>query len=143
MLTGACGIRRLGGIHTPYSLATLITSLNAEHADLLRLIPLLAGLLEHNVTATWALHHKRWLAQHLQPILSLLEQVLLGLPAGSGLRLLTYTQALIAGLQPMSEPAIAVREALTEGGLQALHVDLFTALQDSLEALYQGLSTDP
>ncbi|WP_425144767.1 TetR/AcrR family transcriptional regulator [Deinococcus sp.] len=132
---------RLGGVHTPQSLATLVTAMSAEHPDLLRLIPLLAGLLEHNIGAARALQHKRWLAGRLQPVTPLLERVLPGLQEGGGMRLLTYTQALIAGLQPMSEPAPAVREAVAESGLGAMHVDLFTALQDSLAALYQGLSS--
>ena len=113
--------------------------MSAEHPDLLRLIPLLAGLLEHNISAERAVRHKRWLAGRLQTVTPLLEQVLPGLPADGGLRLLTYTQALIAGLQPMSEPAPAVRQALAESDLGAMHVDLFTALQDSLQALYTGL----
>ncbi|GGR34716.1 TetR/AcrR family transcriptional regulator [Deinococcus ruber] len=130
---------RLGGTHTPLSLATLVTAMSAEHPDLLRLIPLLAGLLEHNISAERALLHKRWLAERLQTITLLLEHGLPGLPEGGGLRLLTYTQALIAGLQPMSEPAPAVRQVLSESGLGAMHIDLLTALQDSLAALYIGL----
>ncbi|GGO35941.1 TetR/AcrR family transcriptional regulator [Deinococcus humi] len=131
---------QLGGTHTPRSLATLVTSVCEEHPDLLRLIPLLAGLLEHNISVDRAAQHKRWLAERLQTVTPLLEQRLPGLPVGGGLRLLTYTQALIAGLQPMSEPAPAVREAFATHGLDLMHVDLSTALQDSLEALYQGLS---
>ena len=131
---------RLGGTHSPQSLATLVTALCTEHPDLLRLIPLLAGLLEHNITPERALRHKRWLAGQLQAITPLLEQRLPGLPEGGGVRLLTYTQALIAGLQPMSEPADAVRNALLNGGLAAMHVDLPAALRDSLGALYTGLS---
>ncbi|WP_424952712.1 TetR/AcrR family transcriptional regulator [Deinococcus sp.] len=131
---------RLGGVHTPQSLATLVTAMSAEHPDLLRLIPLLAGLLEHNIGAERALQHKRWLAARLETVTPLLEQALPGLPVGGGLRLLTYTQALIAGLQPMSEPAEAVRVALADSGLETMHVDLLSALQDSLSALYIGLS---
>lgn len=42
----------------------------------------------------------------------LLETALPDLPPGGGARLLTYTQALIAGLQPMSDPSPAVPDAL-------------------------------
>ncbi|ULH17154.1 TetR/AcrR family transcriptional regulator (plasmid) [Deinococcus sp. KNUC1210] len=130
---------RLGGTHTPRSLAALFTELATDAPELLRLMPLLAGLLEHNISAARALAHKRWLAGRLEAITPLLERALPGLPEGGGVRLLTYTQALIAGLQPMSEPAPAVREALEGSGLALLHVELSTALQDSLGALYEGL----
>ncbi|GGR18624.1 TetR/AcrR family transcriptional regulator [Deinococcus ruber] len=130
---------RLGGTHTPRSLAALFTELATDTPELLRLMPLLAGLLEHNISAARALAHKRWLAGRLEDITPLLERALPGLPEGGGVRLLTYTQALIAGLQPMSEPAPAVREALAGSGLELLHVDLSAALQDSLGALYEGL----
>lgn len=130
---------QLGGAHSPGTLAALITALSTERPALLRLIPLLAGLLEHNITPARALEHKRWLAGRLQTTTPLLGAALPGLPAGSGGRLLTYTQALIAGLQPMSEPTPAVREALAESGLVGLHVQLEAALQEGLEALYRGL----
>jgi TetR/AcrR family transcriptional regulator len=132
---------RLGGTHTPGSLATLVTATLLEQPELLKLVPLLSGLLEHNIGAARALQHKRWLAARLESVTPLLERALPGLPLGGGARLLTYTQALIAGLQPMSEPAPAVREALIGSGLEALHVSLHAALPDSLEALYAGLST--
>lgn len=131
---------RLGGTHTPLSLAMLVTAMAAEHPDLLRLIPLLAGLLEHNISAERALLHKRRFAERLQTVTPLLEKGLPGLPEGGGLRLLTYTQALIAGLQPMSEPDPAVRQALAKSELAGMHIDLLPALQDSLKALYTGLA---
>lgn len=133
---------RLGGTHTPATLATLVTVMLQDTPALPRLIPLLAGLLEHNISATRATTHKRWLAGQLHDLTPLIEQALPGLPAGGGIRLLTYTQALIAGLQPMSEPAPAVREALASSELSALHLELRGALQDSLTALYRGLSSE-
>ena len=132
---------RLGGTHTPRTLAALVTAMSQDFPELLRLIPLLAGLLEHNISAARALEHKRWLAGRLDGVTPLLETALPGLLPGGGTRLLTYTQALLAGLQPMSEPAPAVREALAGSGLELLHVELGAALQDSLGALYEGLSS--
>ena len=131
---------RLGGTHNARSLATLVTEVSLERPELLQLTPVLTSLLEHNISAARALQHKRWLAARLETVTPLLEAALPGLPPGGGARLLTYTQALIAGLHPMSAPAPAVREALSHSGLQPLHVSLATALQDSLEALYRGLS---
>lgn len=130
---------RLGGTHTPASLAALLTELTAERPGLVRLIPLLAGLLEHNITAERAAGHKAWLSSRLTVLTPRLEAALPGLPRGAGARLLTYTQALIAGLYPMSEPAPAVRRALEDHSLAALHVDFGAALRDSLSALIRGL----
>lgn len=132
---------RLGGTHTPASLAALLTALTAERPGLLRLIPLLAGLLEHNITAGRAAAHKAWLSSRLAPLTPRLEAALPSLPPGGGARLLTYTQALIAGLYPMSEPAPAVRQALEDTALAALHVDFGAALRDSLTALIAGLTS--
>lgn len=128
---------RLGGTHTPPSLAALLATLITERPALARLIPLLAGLLEHNVTATRAAEHKTWVASRLAVTAPLLEAALPGLRSGPAL--LTYTQALVAGLQPLGEPSPAVREALATTGLAALHVDFAAALRESLTALVRGM----
>ncbi|MBX8463635.1 hypothetical protein [Deinococcus sp. RIT780] len=65
------------------------------------------------------------------------------LPPGGGARLLTYTQALIAGLQPMSDPSPAVRAALDGTDLAALHLRLDEVLPDALHALITGLTVPP
>ena len=129
----------LGGTHTPDSLARTLGTLTLERPELTRLIPLLATILEHNIPPERALTHKTWVAEHLAQTVPLLETALPGLPDGGGRRLLTYTQALIAGLQPMSEPSPAVCRALDDTGLAALHLRLDTALPDALGALIRGL----
>lgn len=131
---------RLGGTHTPASLAALVCTLLAEHAALTRLIPHLAGLLERNISEDRARAHKGWLLGQLQPLAPLLEGALPGLPPGASLPLLTYTQALVAGLYPMSDPAPAVHAALQDPELQPLCVQFGPALQEALTALYTGLS---
>lgn len=130
---------RLGGRHTPASLAALICTLLAEHAALTRLIPHLAGLLERNISQERAHAHKVWLLEQLQPLAPLLETALRGLPPGTSLQLLTYTQALVAGLYPMSDPAPAVRAALQAPELAPLCVEFGPALQEALTALYAGM----
>lgn len=131
----------LGGTHTPDSLARTLATLTLERPDLTRLIPLLASILEHNITPERAVAHKTWLAGHLAHTTPLLHAALPDLPPGGGTRLLTYTQALIAGLQPMSEPSAAVCRALNGAELAALHLPLNTALPDALGALIRGLCT--
>lgn len=130
---------RLGGTHSPASLAALIHTLLEEHAALTRLIPHLAGLLERNISEDRARAHKGWLLTQLQPLAPLLESALPGLPPGDSLKLLTYTQALVAGLYPMSDPAPAVQAAMRTPEFTPLCVQFGPALQESLTALYAGL----
>ncbi|PTA69148.1 TetR/AcrR family transcriptional regulator [Deinococcus arcticus] len=133
----------LGGTHTPASLATLSAALLADHADLTRLTPHLAGLLERNLTPEGALAHKRWLLARLEPLLRALCRALPTLPPERALPLLTYTQALVAGLYPMGDPAPAVQAALSDPELAPLCVTFAPALRSALEALYTGLAAGP
>ncbi|MCD0169965.1 hypothetical protein IHN59_09990 [Deinococcus sp. 23YEL01] len=73
----------------------------------------------------------------------MLETALPDLPPGGGARLLNYTQALIAGLQPMSDPSSAVRAALDGTDLAALHLRLDGVLSGALHALITGLTVPP
>ncbi|WP_119674846.1 TetR/AcrR family transcriptional regulator [Deinococcus sp. RM] len=132
----------LGGTHTPATLARTLGSLTLAHPDLARLIPLLAGILEHNISAERAHAHKTRVAAHLNATAPRLQRALPGLRGDAPARLLTYTQALIAGLQPMSDPSPAVCEALRDSPLGALHLSLDTALPDALTALITGLSAE-
>ena len=133
----------LGGTHTPATLARTLSTLTLDHADLARLIPLLAGLLEHNVSAERARAHKARVAAHLAATTPRLHRALPALQEDAATRLLTYTQALIAGLQPMSDPSPAVCEALRDSPLGALHLSLDAALPDALTALITGLCATP
>ncbi|MBZ9714366.1 TetR/AcrR family transcriptional regulator [Deinococcus multiflagellatus] len=129
----------LGGTHTPASLAALSTALLRDHADLTRLMPHLAGLLERNLTPEGALAHKRWLLSRLEPLLPALVHALPALDTERALALLTYTQALVAGLYPMGDPAPAVQAALSEPALAPLCVAFWPSLEGALAALYTGL----
>jgi AcrR family transcriptional regulator len=131
----------LGGIHTPASLGVLVGTLLAERPALTRLLPHLAGVLERNISEERAAEHKRWLLRQLVPVAALLEGRLPGLGPGGGVRLLTYTQALAAGLYPMADPAPAVTRALADPSLAPLCVTFVPALEDALVCLYAGLST--
>ncbi|WP_229780697.1 hypothetical protein [Deinococcus malanensis] len=69
-----------------------------------------------------------------------LERGLPALPAGGGVTLLTYTQALVAGLYPMTDPAAPVQAALHDPALAPLCLTLEAALPGALRALYSGLT---
>ena len=130
---------RLGGRHTPASLVGLILALIEERTELVTLIPPLSALFERNVGVERARAYKHWLLGRTATLGPLLEQALPGLPTGGGLRLLTYTQALIAGLYPMSDPSASMHEVLSDPELGALRVEFLPALQDALTALCTGL----
>lgn len=132
---------QLGGIHTPQSLARLMATLVHEQPELPGLLPLLPLLFEHNVSAARAAGYKRWLADWVARLGPLLERALPGLPAGGGLRLLTYTQALIAGLYPMSDASATVRQVLADPELKHLNVDFLPALEGALTAVCVGLTS--
>lgn len=130
---------RLGGRHTPVSLVGLMVALIGERAELITLIPPLSALFERNIGAQRARAYKHWLLGRTTTLGPLLEQALPGLPTGGGLRLLTYTQALIAGLYPMSDPSASMHEVLNDPELSALRVEFMPALEDALGALCRGL----
>lgn len=130
---------RLGGRHTPESLAELVSALFTEHQALTRLMPHLAGLLERNIPQERARQHKTWLLEQLHPVSAAVEAALDGLPPGGGFQLMVYTQALLAGLYPMSDPAPSVKAALQDPALAPLCIDLHTTLRAALSALYRGM----
>lgn len=130
---------RLGGVHSPGSLAALLGSLLLDHRALLRLIPHHAGLLERNISQERAARHKLWMLGELAPVAEQLETSLPGLPGGGGVALLIYTQALVAGLYPMSDPAPPVKAAMQDPQLTPLCVSLDAALPAALSALYRGM----
>ncbi|PNY82141.1 TetR/AcrR family transcriptional regulator [Deinococcus koreensis] len=134
---------RLGGVHSPGSLAALLGSLLEDHRALVRLIPHHAGLLERNISQERAAQHKLWMLGELAPVAERLEVSLPGLSGGRGVELLTYTQALVAGLYPMSDPAPPVRAALQDPHLAPMCVTLETALPTALAALYRGMVRSP
>ncbi|MFC4452687.1 TetR/AcrR family transcriptional regulator [Deinococcus sonorensis] len=130
---------RLGARHTPGSLAGLMVTLLRERPELMVLMPLLSMLFERNIGVERARDYKHWLVERAGTLATLLEQALPGLPPGAGWRLLTYTQALIAGLQPMSDPAASVQQVLDDPQLKALRLEFLPTLQDALTALCRGL----
>lgn len=68
-----------------------------------------------------------------------LERRLGFLPPGAGLGLVQRIQALIAGIQPMAEPAPALAGPLQYPGLEALKLDFRQELGEGLQALLMGM----
>lgn len=119
-------------------LARLFAQSLAERPQLSRLFPLLEGILEHNITPEKARAYKTWLLHHAAPIAGLLEQHL-GLKRGSGIRALAYTQALVAGLQQMTDVSPTVEAVLSETSFAVLRMEFEADLQVALAALLGGM----
>jgi hypothetical protein len=109
-----------------------------QRPQLARLFPLLESILEHNISLEKARTYKTWLLGKAAPIAGLLEQHL-GLKSGSGIRALAYTQALVTGLQQMTDASPTVLEVLQEKPLSSLKMEFETDLQAALAALLRGM----
>ncbi|WP_027891627.1 TetR/AcrR family transcriptional regulator [Calidithermus chliarophilus] len=107
--------------------------------QLTRLLVLVEGILEHNISLERARQYKGWLAQRVQQAGALIERRLAYLSAGEGTRALVFTQALVAGLHQMSHPAPVVAQVLAQPEFAALRVEFGPALERALEALLRGL----
>jgi AcrR family transcriptional regulator len=107
--------------------------------DFPRLMGLLHGVLEHNLPAQVAHGFKLEQLRRGERLARSLEKRLAFLAPGQGLELLIRFQALLMGLQPMAEPAPAMREILQFPGLEALQVDLGQALHGAFQALLMGM----
>jgi AcrR family transcriptional regulator len=119
-------------------LAGLIAQSLAQRPPLARLFPLLESILEHNITPAKARAYKTWLLHRAAPIAALLEQHL-GLKRGMGIKVLAYTQALIAGIQQMTDASPIVLEVLQEAPLHLLKLEFESDLQAALTALFSGV----
>lgn len=106
---------------------------------LLRMAPLLGALLEKNVGRDLLLAYKRWLAGEVAGAAGAMESAGLGLAPGDGLKVLTLTQSLAAGLYPMAEPGAVARSVLLEPGLEPLRIDFKETFCACLEACLTGL----
>jgi len=121
-------------------LAKLFAQSLSQRPKLARLFPLLESILEHNITPEKARTYKSWLLSRALPIAGLLEKHL-GLKAGLGIKALAYTQALIAGLQQMSDIAPTMRQVLQAPPLSVLQIELEGDLQAALAPLFSGMQS--
>jgi AcrR family transcriptional regulator len=119
--------------------AALLTDALLRHERAVRLLPLLHGVLEQNVTRDVALDFKRGLARRMAPTAAALERALPHLPGGGGAVLLLRLHALTIGVRALADPAPVVRDVLEEPGLEAFRVDFGPMLAETLTALLTGL----
>lgn len=118
--------------------ALLCAALEQQHA-LVRLLPIAASILEHNIPPGTARSYKQFLLERSAHSAALLEQRLVFLAPGDGLWLLLQIYALIVGLGQMAEPAPVVRAVLEEAPMAPLRITFAPAFARSLATLLRGL----
>lgn len=121
-------------------LAKLFAETLSERPKLARLFPLLESIFEHNISLEKARAYKSWLLRRAAPIALGLERQL-ELKLGQGIKVLAYAQALIAGLQQMTDLSPEVREVLTQPDLGVLRLEFAPDLQAALAALFLGMQS--
>lgn len=106
---------------------------------LLRLLTIMATILEHNVAFETALEFKRALHERAAVVGARLEARLPWLAAGEGGRILVYLHALVVGLWQQAEPSPVVARILGEPEMAAIRVDFERDLGVLLRALLTGM----
>lgn len=127
------------GAWNPERVADAMGETLGERPALLRLIPLLEGILEQNITPEKARAYKQWLLQRVLSAGAKLEAVLPYLNTGDGVRVLVYAQALVSGLQQMGAPSPVMAQVLQDTSLALLKVEFYPTLRSGLAALLRGL----
>jgi AcrR family transcriptional regulator len=124
---------------SPAELADVLSRTLIDRPQFTRLVPLLEGLLEHNIDEERALAYKTWLLGRAGTVSAAFEASVPTLPRGSGMSVLVLTQALVSGLRQMGSPAPVV-VAVLQGDLRPLAVDYAQTLPFAMRALLVGLS---
>lgn len=122
------------------AVASAIAGSLATRRTLTDLMSILHNVLEHNIDVQTAIGFKRMLLGKLQAGAVALESVLPGLRPGMGMKLLLRANALVVGLQQMSDPADAVATALEQPDLAAMKIEFEAELRASLVALIHGMT---
>jgi AcrR family transcriptional regulator len=120
--------------------AALICGALEGRPALVRLLPIAASILEHNIPAATARAYKEGLLAHLARSAPRLEARLTFLTPGDGAWVLQQVYALIVGLGQMADPAPTVRHVLDEEAMAPLRVDFAPAFRRAVATLMRGLA---
>jgi AcrR family transcriptional regulator len=108
-----------------------------------RLLALLHGVLEQNVTRDEAVAFKRFLRARTAQAAARMEHHLPGQAPGTGRLVFFRLHALVIGVQSMAAPPPIIQEALQDSDLADLAVDFEAFLAPCLRDLLRGMTTTP
>ncbi len=124
---------------SPKKLARLIAESLRERVTLRRLMVIQASILEHNITPEVALEFKQFLLKHATTTSAALESRLSFLEPFDGVFVLKTLNALVIGLDQLSDPSAVAQKVLEQPGMNVLKVDFETHLRQALEAVLNGM----
>ncbi|MGQ0602194.1 MAG: TetR family transcriptional regulator [Anaerolineales bacterium] len=133
---------RLARLKAPASIEQVVKIMAdslKERAAFIRLLAILATVLEQNIAFESALRFKRILMARLAQTGAQLERCLPFLAAGGGAHLLLQCQAIVVGLWHLSDPAPVVQEVFVEPEMHLFDLNFDREFRQMLTALLHGL----
>jgi AcrR family transcriptional regulator len=107
---------------------------------LVKLLSLLPGVLEHNVSLEEALAFKDLLRRRALRTGALIESRLRFLRAGDGARLLARAHALLVGFRQASEVSPVMEAVYARPGMEIFRIDFYRDFAEILTVLLEGLA---
>ena len=129
--------------HAPLSVgrtAAIVTLSALAHPALVRILPIVGAVLEHNVGEAEARQYKTTLLGRMTNSGLALERAFPGFRDGDGVRFLQIVHALMVGLAQLAEPAPAVRRAIAADEFAPLRVDFGRELTHALHHYLTGVT---
>jgi AcrR family transcriptional regulator len=124
---------------SPKKLARAIAESLRERITLRRLMTIQASILEHNITPDAALEFKQFLLGRATTASAILESRLPFLEPGEGVFVLKTLNALVIGLDQLSDPSAVAQKVLEQPEMHVLKVEFETHLRRALESILTGL----
>lgn len=123
------------------ALTTVMVDSLIERPRLLRLMSLVASVLERNVPFHTAHHYKSFLVERSSVTIDLIAHHL-GCTTARSLQFLVHVQALSIGLYHHAHPAPIVTEVLADPAFASMHIDLRRELEHGVRALALAAMAD-
>ncbi len=125
----------------PATLTSVMVASLIEQPRLLRLMSLVASVLERNVPFDTALDYKSFLVQRSSVTVTLVARHV-GCTRQRALQFLVHLQALTIGLYHHAHPAPIVKEVLVDSAFATLQIDFRCELEHGVRALALAAMTD-
>jgi AcrR family transcriptional regulator len=125
----------------PPAMAEILAESLSARPSMLRLLSLLHGVLEQNISLEMALKYKRLLRAHLLSCGERFEVLMPHLKPGDGARLLQHLQACVVGYFQATTPPPAVALAFQEKDLTMFKMDFYTELRYAITMVLTGVET--